>query len=187
MKKLPTAPVRALMIGLLLLIGFTGCKEQPPAEVEVATVGQPAPDFILADLDGTMWRLSDLRGKVVFLNFWATWCPPCREEMPDMAALHREMALTGLPFQMLAVLTNDDPGQAARFAQKLGITFPIVVDREGKAAADSASPASPRRSSSTPGASCGEIHRRPPLEFGGVQRDAAGVICPGRIDLARER
>jgi DsbE subfamily thiol:disulfide oxidoreductase len=125
----------ALLIGLLLLMGLTGCEERPKG-VEVATVGQPAPDFILSDLDGTKWRLSDLRGKVVFLNFWATWCPPCREEMPDMEALHREMALTGQPFQMVAVLTNDDPGQAARFAGKLNLTFPILVDQESKAAAD---------------------------------------------------
>jgi cytochrome c biogenesis protein CcmG, thiol:disulfide interchange protein DsbE len=130
-----TRAVRALLIGFLLLtLLITGCGE-PPTGVKVATVGQPAPDFILADLDGAMWRLSDLRGKVVFLNFWATWCPPCREEMPDMEALHREMTITGQPFQMIAVLTNDDPGLATRFAQKLNLTFPTLVDREGEAAA----------------------------------------------------
>ncbi|MEJ2031927.1 MAG: TlpA disulfide reductase family protein [Deltaproteobacteria bacterium] len=128
---------RVLLTGLLLLTAMTfGCEKRPPAKAKVATVGQPAPDFILSDLHGKKWRLSDLRGKEVFLNFWATWCPPCRGEMPDMEALHREMTLTAQPFQMIAVLSNDDPRRAAGFARKLNLTFPILVDEEGKAGAE---------------------------------------------------
>ena len=89
----------------------------------------PAPDFTLQDLKGKTWKLSDLKGKVVFINFWATWCPPCRDEMPSMQKLYTEMADT--PFQMLAVLTNDDPMAAERFARQHGFTFPILIDRKG--------------------------------------------------------
>ena len=66
-----------------------------------AKVGGAAPDFSLPTLRGSSVKLSDHRGKVVFLNFWATWCPPCREEMPSMEALYQR--LKGREFEMLAV------------------------------------------------------------------------------------
>lgn len=106
---------------------FAASCEQAP---KVAQVGKPAPDFTLVDTKGTTWTLSQLRGQVVFVNFWATWCPPCREEMPAMQRL-----FTMLPkdnFKMLAVLENDDPARADSFAAKAGITIPILVDQEKK-------------------------------------------------------
>ncbi|MBU0945275.1 MAG: TlpA family protein disulfide reductase [Proteobacteria bacterium] len=93
----------------------------------VAEVGKPAPDFTLVDRKGKTWTLSELKGQVVFVNFWATWCPPCREEMPSMQRLH-----TMLPqdkFKMLAILNSDDPALADSFAAKLGITMPILDDQ----------------------------------------------------------
>jgi cytochrome c biogenesis protein CcmG, thiol:disulfide interchange protein DsbE len=121
-----------LLCLLTLLLLLPSC--DPGRRPGQAVVGKAAPDLILEDLEGRTFRLADLRGQVVFLHFWATWCPPCREEMPSMEALHREMRLAGEPFQILAVLSNDDPGQAARFAEKLGLTFPILKDPETKVA-----------------------------------------------------
>lgn len=92
--------------------------------------GYPAPDFLLADLDGRQVRLSDFRGKIVFLNVWATWCPPCRDEMPSMEKLHRSLA--GSDFVMLAV-SEDVQGQKVvePFVRQLGLTFPILLDPDG--------------------------------------------------------
>jgi len=111
---------------LVLTLGACGRKpeSQPPA---VAAVGKPAPDFTLADLDGRTWRLSELKGKVVFINFWATWCPPCREEMPSMQRLHTMLPEDG--FIMLAILNQDRPALGKAFAAKAGLTMPILVDQ----------------------------------------------------------
>ena len=112
--------VMAALVGLLT----GGCKlrEEAPAR---ATIGKPAPLFTLQDTEGRIWSLADLRGKVVFINFWATWCPPCRAEMPAMEALNR--SLVGKPFQMLTILVNDAPEMARRFRQTLDGTFPILL------------------------------------------------------------
>lgn len=92
--------------------------------------GDLAPDFQLADLSGQVFRLSELRGKIVFLNVWATWCPPCRDEMPSMERLHR--SLTGTDFVMLAV-SEDAQGREAvePFVRQLGLTFPVLLDPDG--------------------------------------------------------
>lgn len=92
--------------------------------------GYPAPDFRLPDLSGRYHSLSDLRGKIVFLNVWATWCPPCREEMPSMEKLHRSLA--GTDFVMLAI-SEDAQGRDAvePFVRQLGLTFPVLLDPEG--------------------------------------------------------
>ena len=73
----------ALLICALMLLCAAGTAE----ETAPATVGMPAPDFEIETLDGEVFRLSDCRGKVVFINIWATWCPPCVAEMPDIQAL----------------------------------------------------------------------------------------------------
>lgn len=92
--------------------------------------GFPAPDFSLSDLQGHVHRLSEFRGKVVFLNVWATWCPPCRMEMPSMEHLYQR--LKNRDFVMLAV-SEDDDGKASvqRFVDEVGLTFPVLVDPEG--------------------------------------------------------
>ena len=88
---------------------------------------KPVPDFSLVDRQGKTWTLSQLKGQVVFINFWATWCNPCREEMPAMQRLHEKMPKDS--FKMLAILNSDDPALADRFAEKLGITIPILDDQ----------------------------------------------------------
>ncbi len=106
-----------------LLVFLPGCGPGP----QVAEVGKPAPDFTLMDRNGKTWTLSELKGQVVFINFWATWCPPCREEMPSMQRLY-----TMLPqdkFKMLAILNSDDPAMADLFTGKFGITIPVLDDQ----------------------------------------------------------
>lgn len=93
----------------------------PPAP----TIGHPAPDFTLTGLDGATFTLSDLRGQPVVLNFWATWCPPCRAEMPELQAastrLDGEVAIVG-------VNQGESAEQVAGFVQPLGFTFPMPLD-----------------------------------------------------------
>lgn len=92
--------------------------------------GFPAPDFTLKDMEGHAHRLSDFHGKVVFLNVWATWCPPCRMEMPSMERLYRR--LRDRDFTMLAV-SEDENGAAAvkPFIDEMGLTFPVLLDEDG--------------------------------------------------------
>ena len=128
MRHLRTNHLRVLLLLALITLFPAGCSnDQRPAGA--ATVGQPAPAFTLTDLQGKSWTLGDLQGKVVFLNFWATWCPPCLKEMPSMAALHQLMA--GQPFQMVTVLFNDRPEYAWNLARKMDLAFPVLVDNEG--------------------------------------------------------
>lgn len=92
--------------------------------------GSVAPDFTLPDLKGRMVSLSDYKGKVIFLNFWATWCKPCREEMPSMEVIYNN--LNGQNFEILAVSLDKDAGVAERFTRELGLTFPILHDKRGR-------------------------------------------------------
>jgi peroxiredoxin len=90
----------------------------------------PAPDFTFPGLDGKMVRLSDYKGKVVLVNIWATWCPPCVDEMPSMEKLYQK--LKGENFEILAV-SIDEPGlkAVAPFMKKSNLTFPALIDSEG--------------------------------------------------------
>ena len=70
----------------------TGCEKiSGSAKIQKMEIGKTAPDFVLQDANGKVWQLSKLKGKVVFVNFWATWCKPCRDEMPSMEALNKAM------------------------------------------------------------------------------------------------
>ncbi|MCB2184641.1 MAG: TlpA family protein disulfide reductase [Desulfobulbaceae bacterium] len=131
-----TYQMRINIVFLAIMLLLAACSkedESKPGEVLKAEVGKPAPNFTLTDIDGKQWQLSSLRGKVVFINFWATWCPPCQEEIPSMQALYEGMA--DAPFQMLSILNNDRPDYARMLADKIGFTFPILMDPESTAAA----------------------------------------------------
>ena len=86
-------------------------------------------NFTLTDLNGKLWTLKDLKGKVVVVNIWATWCPPCRKEMPDLEALYEQFASQG--FVILGI-SDDDPAKVREFIQKQGTTYPILLDPESK-------------------------------------------------------
>lgn len=111
----------------LLLVGLIGAAYFQLGRTK--EVGFPAPDFALPDLTGRLYRLSDFRGKVVFLNVWATWCTPCRLEMPSMEALYRR--LKGSDFVMLAVSADDGAAPVQAFVEQTGLTFPILIDSKG--------------------------------------------------------
>ncbi len=87
-------------------------------------------DFEASTPDGKRVRLKDFRGKVVFLNFWATWCVPCIREMPDMERLGKIMA--GRPFKIMAVNLMETPAQVKKFVEELKVTFTIVMDTTGE-------------------------------------------------------
>ncbi len=96
---------------------------------DIASVGSSAPDFILKDLDGKKVKLSDHRGEIVLLNFWATWCPPCRAEMPSMEKMKEKMK--GKDFIILAVsIDTSSPDRLSDFIEKNGYTFDILHDPE---------------------------------------------------------
>lgn len=90
-----------------------------------------APDFALTTTDGITVSLSSLRGKVVLLNFWATWCPPCKAEMPDLDALHREYGAEH-DFLVLGVNNMEGGAEVAGFAQREQLTFPLLLDADGR-------------------------------------------------------
>jgi peroxiredoxin len=95
--------------------------------------GSPAPEFSLERLaGGAPVRLSELRGRVVLLNFWATWCKPCEEEMPAMERLYRALRAEG--FELLAISVDQDADQVRRFRERLGLSFPILLDPEQRVA-----------------------------------------------------
>jgi peroxiredoxin len=95
--------------------------------------GSVAPDFALERLgDGARVQLSDFRGRVVLINFWATWCPPCEEEMPAMKRLYEALREDG--FELLAVSVDDDVAEVVEFQERMELSFPILLDPEQETA-----------------------------------------------------
>jgi len=110
----------ALFIGGVLVMDRTTGKK-------IITSGDPAPEFRLRKLDGAFVSLSDLRGRVVMVHFWATWCPPCVEEIPTLDRLRRTSL--GKDFEMLAVSVDEGgAGAVAPFLQKNGLNIPVLFD-----------------------------------------------------------
>jgi peroxiredoxin len=93
--------------------------------LEADDAKRQAADFTLADLHGKKWHLQDLRGKVVLVNFWATWCPPCRKEMPDLQALYDKFKDQG--FVVLAI-SDEDTAKVSPFIAERKIGYPILLD-----------------------------------------------------------
>lgn len=120
-----------LVIPLLLFFGLPvlafASSERPAISPQVVRAGSPAPDFTLENMQGETVNLSQLRGKVVIVNFWATWCPPCRQEMPSMEVLHQTFKDDDLV--LLAVNVEKSGRKAvAKFLQDSPYSFPILLD-----------------------------------------------------------
>jgi thiol-disulfide isomerase/thioredoxin len=90
-----------------------------------------APDFTLDTLNGTQVTLFDLRGKVVVINLWTSWCPPCRAEMPAIENVYQANREQGLEVLAVNSTYQDNEANAAAFVQELGLTFPVLLDRDG--------------------------------------------------------
>lgn len=125
----------------LILIGFvsllflsrpvTSEAKDPGSGAVPANVNFPAPSLVLQDLQGELVSLDDYQGKIILVNNWATWCPPCRAEMPTLQAYYNEHRHQD--FILVAIDSGDPPRQVAEFAKQFNLTFPIWVDQEMKA------------------------------------------------------
>jgi thiol-disulfide isomerase/thioredoxin len=113
-------------VGWMLL----ACSAGASAQGLKPWTGGAAPALELADLDGAMHRLSEYRGKTVLVNFWATWCEPCRAEMPSIERLRKSME--GKPFAVLAVNVGESSRVARDYAEKLPVNFAVLLDRDGR-------------------------------------------------------
>ncbi len=120
--------ILASMLALGLMIG--SCSSSTPAQGP--SVGKLAPDFQLYSLDGQAMSLSDFQGKPVLLNFWATWCNPCRFEMPFFQEIYKGAADSELI--MLAVDLGENPSRVKEFVEEFGLSFTILLDADGKVA-----------------------------------------------------
>jgi peroxiredoxin len=118
-----------ILFGILILLQTKDSFYNPSSGSQLAK-GLPAPDFSLPDLDGQMVGLADYKGKVVLLNIWATWCPPCVDEMPSMEKLYQ--ALQGEGFEILAVSIDESGAQdVLPFMKKHKLSFPALIDSRG--------------------------------------------------------
>jgi peroxiredoxin len=113
-----------IALAMLAAAGAARAKAAPNA---------PAPDFTLRQIDGPNLRLGEQRGRVVMVNFWATWCGPCRIELPHLDKLHAKYRSSG--FLLLGVNIDDDPNAAKALALKMSLKFPVLFDSEKKVVA----------------------------------------------------
>ena len=103
----------------------------PLSSLPAPREGFLAPDFTLDMLQGDRIRLSDLRGKIVVVNFWATWCPPCRAETPALEKSYEKYKDSGVIIVGVDLTDQDSLSDVAAFVQEFGLTYPILLDRDG--------------------------------------------------------
>lgn len=121
--------VVAVIAAGMLFVGFHMARRPGPEAPAILSKSTPAPDFTLEALDGRNMRLSDFRGKAVLLNFWATWCAPCKIEMPWFVDLQKEYGPQGL--QIVGVAMDDSSKEdIAKFAQEMGVNYPVLIGKE---------------------------------------------------------
>jgi len=125
----PTFLLSIILILFSILMVLPGCFDSGgPGGASHPSVGTPAPDFTLTSIDGTSVTLSDYQGQVVLLNFWASWCPPCRSEMPSMESLHRTIG--NEDFVIIAVsIDGGGTDKVREFITENGYTFETLHDK----------------------------------------------------------
>lgn len=126
-----------LSIGILVVgAAWIWLTKAPPgsaaqSRLSVPQVGFPAPDFQLQTLDGETVTLSDLRGRAVVINLWASWCPPCRSEMPAIESVYQQYQDRELAVLAVNATNQDDLRAAEEFVVQNGLSFPILLDTDG--------------------------------------------------------
>lgn len=132
--------VVAVVAAVMLFVGFHMARRS--GATPSLSKSTPAPDFTLQSLDGKSMRLSDLRGKAVLLNFWATWCSPCKIEMPWFIELQKQYGSQGL--QIVGVAMDDSSKEdIAKFASDMGVNYPVLLGKEAVGEAYGGVPALP--------------------------------------------
>lgn len=114
--------MRALLVSIVIIT-------LSPLSFAAKSLEGPAPDFTLKSREGSNLRLSELRGEVVLINFWASWCGPCRQEMPLLDDIHEKYSKLG--FTVLGVNVDKDPALAEKILKDIPVTFPVVYDDTG--------------------------------------------------------
>jgi peroxiredoxin len=118
------------LISLCLLVPSLVCAQEPGEGLTKMAAQPQAPDFALPDLDGQQHRLSDYHGQVLIINFWATWCPPCRAEMPSMQRAWEKLQQEDIV--MLGIDVGEDEETIFVFTANYPVEFPLLMDRDSK-------------------------------------------------------
>lgn len=122
-------PLRLVAL-LILVAGLLASEPGLSGELRPLPDGIPMPELVLPGLDGAEHRLSDLRGSVVLVNFWASWCQPCIKEIPNLLRLRASYA--GKPFEILAIDVMEAENEVRHFVTQHGMDFPVLLDEDGK-------------------------------------------------------
>jgi peroxiredoxin len=125
-RKRGTASVLAVALSICVPLGLAGCAQKSGGPA----VGDFMPDFVLPRLDGSVQKLSNHRGKVVLVNLWATWCPPCIEELPLLDRIQSDYASRGVV--VLGLAGDDEPERVREFLAKKPVTFDVLLDVGGE-------------------------------------------------------
>lgn len=122
--------MRKFVLLLLLTLALPGAAIEPGKGLTEMPGHPQAPAFELEDIDGKVHRLSDYRGKVLIVNFWATWCPPCRAEMPSMERAWKKTRKEGIV--VLAINVGEDADTIFQFTADYPVTFPLLMDQDSE-------------------------------------------------------
>jgi thiol-disulfide isomerase/thioredoxin len=115
-----------LILILFLIVSISSCNRGKEAEIVFPTIGNIAPELTVKDLNGKTVSLSDYRGKVILLEFWATWCPPCVELIPVLEELYNKYKTKG--FVILSIASEDEGEEAVKtFVKEIGLTYPVFI------------------------------------------------------------
>lgn len=131
--------IASMLILTALSVAWIGLSAVPASGTTSGLIPSPrqgfaAPDFTLERLDGQPITLTDLRGTVVILNLWTSWCPPCRAEMPTLQRIYEASQESGLEVLAINVTSQDSEADARSFVDENGLTFPVLLDRSGTVA-----------------------------------------------------